>query len=201
PQAAGGIASSTPAIASASSSAAMTTTTGGKRRPGFAARNARSPSSRTAAVYGASALALLALTELRSSTLPGAQRRPAGQSRRRRGGRSARARGYGEVDDDDDRDFRRGARAAARRPGAAQTDCAGRASAAVAAAGPRLPGAGGAVAARAVPAHVRPVGVADLGSRHRAPRPRDDGRAVVEAAARPVHHAVRGDRDRRRTGP
>ena len=50
PQASGGMSRRTPAMPSASSSAAMTTTTGGKRRSGWAARNARTASSRTACV-------------------------------------------------------------------------------------------------------------------------------------------------------
>ena len=47
-------------------------------------------------------------------------------------------------------------------------------------------------------ADLRPVGVADLGPRDRAPRPRDDDRSVVEAAAGAVHDPVQLRRRRRR---
>ena len=55
-----------------------------------------------------------------------------------------------------------------------------------------------AVAARPLHPDLRPVGVDHLGSRGHAPRPRHDERAVVEAAADPVHRAVLAARRRRR---
>ena len=78
------------------------------------------------------------------------------------------------------------------------TDTGAGAGAPVAAAARRLPRAGRALAAAPVGPDVRPVGVDHLGSRGRAPGPRDHDRAELEAAAGDLHDAVQPRGRRRR---
>ena len=68
-------------------------------------------------------------------------------------------------------------------------------------AGARLPRPRGAVAARPVRADLRPVGVDHLGPPDHGARPQHHQRPVVEAAADPLHDAVRAVRRRRRAQP
>src|SRR4051794_13597029 len=65
----------------------------------------------------------------------------------------------------------------------------------------RVPGAGGGVAPRTRRADLRPVGVDHLGARDHPSRPQHGQRTVVEAAADPLHDALRAVGRRRRAGP